>query len=200
MHICKFCGRQGKTYKSNWIHQSRCIENPERFVQIPWNKSLTGDTRCKHSEETKKKLSISATGKASTEEKEKLRIEKIKEKSKNNGGLRPGSGRGKSGWYKGFYCRSSWELAYVIYNTEHNIEIKPCTEIRYYTWENKKRRYYPDFIVCGKIVEIKGYITEQWKQKHIENPDVQLLTHKDIKHMIDYVKEKYGNEYTEMYE
>lgn len=38
-------------------------------------------------------------------------------------GPKRGGGRGKSGWYKGFWCDSSWELAFLIYHLEHEIPI-----------------------------------------------------------------------------
>lgn len=43
--------------------------------------------------------------------------------SKSMGGYRKGSGVGKSGWYNGIYCDSSWELAYVIYHIDNNLPI-----------------------------------------------------------------------------
>ena len=42
-------------------------------------------------------------------------------KNKKSGGYRRNGGKGIRGWYKGYWCDSSWELAYVIYNLEHNI-------------------------------------------------------------------------------
>jgi len=42
-------------------------------------------------------------------------------RNSGKGGKRIGSGRGKSGWYKGYWCDSSWELAYVIYNIDHDV-------------------------------------------------------------------------------
>ena len=36
-----------------------------------------------------------------------------------SGGLRHGSGRGKKGWYKGYWCDSTWELAWVIYQLDN---------------------------------------------------------------------------------
>ena len=38
------------------------------------------------------------------------------------GGKRHGSGRGKKGWYKGYYCDSTWELAWVIYQLDHGVK------------------------------------------------------------------------------
>jgi len=69
-----------------------------------------------------------------------------------------GAGRGKSGWYKGYYCDSSWELAYVIYNLEHNIcnFIKNTSDKFEYEYKNEKHFYIPDFkFDDGHYVEIK---------------------------------------------
>lgn len=32
---------------------------------------------------------------------------------RKQGGYKPGSGRGKKGWYKGFFCDSSWDMAVI---------------------------------------------------------------------------------------
>lgn len=70
------------------------------------------------------------------------------------------NGYGKSGKYKGIHCDSMWELAYLIYCLDHNINIKRNTEWFSYIDNNKKRAYNPDFIVNGELIEIKGIHTE----------------------------------------
>lgn len=45
------------------------------------------------------------------------------------GGYVINSCRGKHGWYKGIYCDSTYELAYVIYCLDHNIPIRRCEEV-----------------------------------------------------------------------
>lgn len=212
MHICKFCTREFKNAGGLSAHEPYCELNPNRVQKknspnahrtkgsIPWNKGLVGDDRCKHSEETKEKLKGSA-GIAKTPEKEIERRKKISEKAKaNNGGYRMGSGRGKKGWYKGFFCDSSWELAYVIFCLEHNIHIRRNTEKRQYEWNGKTRNYIPDFVVDGGLVEIKGYVTEEWLAKLDANPDVTVLYGSDLKEVFDYVNEKYGKDFVNMYE
>lgn len=185
MFICKFCSKDHKRLSDLSLHEKHCKLNPSRVQRTKGGSFKPG----------------LATGKASTPEKEKLRISRIQEKAKrNNGGLREGSGRGKSGWYKGFYCRSSWELAFVIYHLDHNSNIQPCKEVRTYTFEGKIRKYYPDFLLNGSVIEIKGYLTEQWKQKHSENPDIVLKTFKDLEVELSYVKSKYGESYLDLYE
>lgn len=57
------------------------------------------------------------------------------------------SGYGKHGWYKEYWCDSSWELAYVIYNLDHNIKFKRNYQGFTYIFNNKLHKFYPDFIL-----------------------------------------------------
>lgn len=142
-------------------------------------------------------------GQANTVELEQERRKKISKAMKNNplaGGLRKGSGIGKKGWYKGIFCDSSWELAFVIYHIDHNIPIKRCEEKRPYKYNGKIHYYNPDFIVDNKIIEIKGFNTKQWQAKMLNNEDIIVLYEENIKPYIEYVKNKYGENYIEMYE
>lgn len=139
--------------------------------------------------------------KHSKEYKEKL--SKSLKNNKNVGGYRKGSGIGKCGWYKGYYCDSSWELAFVIYNIEHGIKFERNKNKFEYEYEGKKFKYLPDFIMDGKYIEIKGYSNEQWiaKLKQFpKNETLIVLYEKDMKKYIDYVKNKYGNNYIELYD
>lgn len=143
-------------------------------------------------------------GKASTEEAETQRRNKISSTMKQNplaGGKRHGSGRGKKGWYKGIFCDSSWELAYVIYCIDHKIPIKRCEEKRIYEWDGNKHIYIPDFVINNDtIIEIKGYNTKQWQIKQQQNLDVVVLYKKEMKPYLDYVINKYGTNYIDLYE
>ena len=76
------------------------------------------------------------------------------------GGYRKGASRGKHGYYKGFYCDSTYELAYLIYCLDHNIKIERCKETFQYFYNNKIHTYHPDFLVDGIIVEIKNFYSE----------------------------------------
>ena len=142
---------------------------------------MTGLEGTPHTEETKKRLSEVA-------------------KERKLGGYVRGSGRGKKGWYKGFFCDSSWELAYVVYCLDHNIDIKRNAEKRKYIWQGVVKNYIPDFIVDGTLTEVKGYKTEQWLAKMAANPDVQVLYEQDLVPVIEYVKNKYGKDFINLYE
>lgn len=116
------------------------------------------------------------------------------------GGYRKGSGRGKSGWYKGIYCDSSWELAFVIYYIDHELNIIRCKDKRSYEYRGKKCVYIPDFITDDGVIEIKGYKTKQWEAKEKFNPDIKVLYEQDMKFYLNYVIKKYGNDYIKLYD
>ena len=56
-----------------------------------------------------------------------------------SGGIKQGSVKNyKSGWYKGYWCDSSYELAFLIYCLDHEIKIERNREGFEYVFENKK--------------------------------------------------------------
>lgn len=120
--------------------------------------------------------------------------------SEHTGGYRKGSGHGKSGWYKGIHCDSTWELAFLIYHLDNNLKIERCKEQRKYIYNGIEHTYFPDFVTDKGIIEIKGYSTPQWEAKQEQNKDVITLYKKDIQPYIDYVKEKYGNDLEILYD
>lgn len=118
----------------------------------------------------------------------------------NNGGFKEGSVKNyKSGWYKGIHCDSSWELAFLIWCFDHNINVKRCNDVREYIFDNVRHKYYPDFITDDGIIEIKGIknIESELKQKY--NPDIIFLYKDDMKKYLDYVISKYGD-YIKLYD
>jgi hypothetical protein len=117
-----------------------------------------------------------------------------------SGGFRLRGGRGKQGWYKGVWCASSWELAFLVYHLDNNIPIVRCDEIRTYQWEGNSRRYFPDFVVNGEVVEIKGYLSPQWHAKLSANPDIRCIGRVEIEAYLKYAKETYGRDFIGLYE
>lgn len=172
-----------------------------------WNKGLTKDTNesIKKSipklKDTIKQKRLAnenfGLGIARTAEAEINRRKKISVTMKNNpnaGGMRINSGRSKKGWYKGFYCRSTYELVYVIYNIDHNIDFSTCKRFYLYEWNNEVHRYYPDFeLADGTIIEIKGYSNKQTEAKinSVKDRPIKVLYWKDLQYAFDYVKSTY---------
>ena len=127
-----------------------------------------------------------------------IKLSEIAKKS-NFGGYYPNSIKNHHhGNYKGIHCDSSWELAYLVYCLEHNIDIKRCTEVRYYTLNKKKCKYFPDFVVNNQIIEIKGYFDKVAKIKSEQNPDIKVLLYDDLKESLEYTINKYGNKFWEV--
>lgn len=122
-------------------------------------------------------------------------------KNKGLGGFRINSGTSKKGWYKGYFCGSSWELAWVIYNLEHNIQFKRNTDGFEYTYDGTIKIYYPDFKIDDVYIEIKGYHSKQFDAKQLQFPHKLKVLHKsELKNIFKYVEDKYGKNFTYLYE
>lgn len=113
------------------------------------------------------------------------------------GGYVPFSCRGKHGYYKGIYCDSTYELAYLIYCLDHNIDIKRCEETFEYEYNEKKHKYHPDFVVNGEIIEIKNYYREinDIKLKSVNKP-IKILYYDDLIDIFEYIANKYNKRFT----
>ena len=109
------------------------------------------------------------------------------------GGYRKGAARGKSGYYKGIWCDSTYELVYLIYNLDNGIDIRRNTLKFPYRHNGKNHEYIPDFRVNGELVEIKNFWTEVVQVKLECVPEkISILYYEDLEEMMQYVDEKYG--------
>lgn len=219
--FCPHCGKKCKNLNSYNQHRIRCKDNPNRikindlnsgdnFKNRGWSKGLTKDTdeRVRNiSNGLKTSEKREHSGKANTPEKEELRKLHISETMKFNpkaGGLRQGSGRGKKGWYKGYFCDSTYELVYIIYNIDHNIKFDRCNLTYEYEYNNKVHIYHPDFILeDDSLIEVKGYHTDlvDIKVNSVKDRPIKVLYEKDLKYAFDYVKEHYKyNKLVDLYE
>lgn len=111
----------------------------------------------------------------------------LKTKGKPNpyakGGLREGSGRSKSGWYKGYYCNSTYELIFLAYHLEKGSNICRSTDVLPYWYKDKICRYHPDFKIDKNTYEIKGYLNEKAKAKHEQYPNIVLVKKEEIQRL-----------------
>jgi hypothetical protein len=115
-------------------------------------------------------------------------------KQKNMGGYREGSGRSKSGYYKGIFCGSTYELAWVVYRIDNQLPVE-----RFHGYLKDpvhKLKYYPDFFVDGTIVEIKGYHTEDVDKKTqlaiSLGFDIKVLYKKDLVTEFEWIQKNYN--------
>lgn len=118
------------------------------------------------------------------------------------GGYREKAGAPCSGWYKGIYCNSSWELAWVIYQLEHEVGFKRCEERFSYQFNGKTHHYHPDFVLedCHYI-EIKGRPSAKWEAKISQFPHpIKVLYFRDLKPIFQYVVSRYGSDYIRLYD
>lgn len=113
----------------------------------------------------------------------------------SKGGYRQGSGRSKSGYYKGIYCGSTYELCWVIYSIDTNVKFK--------RFEKKLTdgitTYFPDFILDDNkiIIELKGYeLGDSVKNKTLLAEKlgykVIILRKEDLADVFEYVYQKFG--------
>ena len=197
---CSICGmyfpKKGIATHIWRIHGAGNNHNPSPKGRTAYNKGLTKQNHPgikKAGDTLRKRIAAGIIipymrGKKHTEE-TKAKI------AKNGGGYRKGSGRGKQGWYKGYWCDSTWELAWVIYNLDHGIKFERNKEGFEYQYKNKVYKFFPDFIMeDGTYVEIKGYLDDKNKNK-IDQFKKQLkliLGKNEIKKFIQYVEKKYG--------
>ena len=129
----------------------------------------------------------------------KLSVAAVKNKF---GGLNPETTHKsyKRGYYKGIWCDSSWELAYLLYCFDNNISVERNNKYFEYEFEGKIYKFYPDFIVDGKLVEIKGFYTPKNKVKLEKFPNVLFIDRKLIQPYLKYAIEHYGKNFTNLYE
>ena len=146
----------------------------------------------------KRKLISQKNSNPSQETREKMSLSAIKRITENGF-----SCKGKAGWYNGYHCMSSWELAYVIYNIEHSIPFKQNKEWFTYEYQGQTHRYLPDFIEGDTYIEIKGFYDDKTQIKINQFPNnlkLKVLEKNDMTPYIDYVISKYGKDFTKLYE
>lgn len=170
--------------------------------RVVWNKGLTKsiDIRVLKNTESVKEFYKTHSSNWKGKKHSKKTIDLLRKKA---GGYRKGSGRGKHGWYKGYWCDSSWELAYVIYNIDHNIKFERNTKKFKYIHSDTEHSYTPDFYIKSGdyYIEIKGYINDKWTSKIKQfKSKLKIIGEIEIKPILKYIVSKYGSDFTKLYE
>ena len=114
------------------------------------------------------------------------------------GGFREGSGRSKSGYYKGLYCGSTYELVWIIYRLDNNLPVKRFDGFIIY---DTNKKYFPDFIIDNTIIEIKGFYTESVSKKALAAKEagynINILYKSDLEKEFQWVKNNYKYKFIE---
>lgn len=190
--------RNSKACKSSWQKGRK----PKVLTKPIWNKGLTKDNSesVKRAADTFKSRCKEGLIKNGFEGKH--HTSEALAKIAAAGGIRKGSGRGKKGWYKGYWCDSSWELAWIIYHLDKNIKFERNKTGFEYEFNGTKFRYYPDFIMeDGTFIEVKGYIDQKCQAKLNQfHSSLTILDKRGIKPYLDYAVQTYGKDYIRLYE
>lgn len=110
----------------------------------------------------------------------------------------------KYGTYKGYECDSSWELAFIMYCLDHNVNVTRNRNKSFvYTYKGKEHRFFPDFIIDNVFYEIKNYPSELTDAKFnaaSKEVSIRILYWNDIKKYVRYCEDTYGKEYFKLYD
>ena len=174
-HTCKFCGEERKSKRSVDAHQALCKSNPDRKDPakwatgnrkgVPsWNSGLSGDPRCKHTEESRQNMSEKMKERTPEWHKENgKRISESVKKKVEEGTWHTSLARNMHIEYKDADLHGTWELKYAQYLDSNGISWIRNKDSFSYVFEEKDRKYTPDFYLpeTDEYVEIKGFKTEK---------------------------------------
>lgn len=189
---------------------------PKAKGRIAWNKGLTKNTNSSLMAISHKMLGRESplkgkpgtkrgTGKAKTSEGEVVRRQKIAASLRGRPGFqRKHRGKGIRGVYRGIWCDSSWELAWILYHI-HFTDLKFVrNEERFeYYFDGFKRFWVPDFkyVLTGEYIEIKGYMDKKDRAKidHFKEP-ILVFEKEQMLPILSAVKLKFGENFTDLYD
>ncbi len=216
LHTCPKCNKEFNSW-SSWGLKKFCSRScansrgprTEDF-KLKVSKQLTGRkrevpnaTKGRHYVERLTKKCLCCGTEFFTTIKEDRKYCSNKCRKQQSGGYREGSGRAKTGYYKGIYCGSTYELCWVIYNIDHNVSFTRFDSCL----EKNGLKYYPDFLLAdGKtIIEIKGYEKQDAVDKKTALAEsfgytVIVLRKEQLEKEFSYVAEKYSSDYKTLYD
>lgn len=121
---------------------------------------------------------------------------------KSRGGDRLNSGWSKTGYYKGVYCGSTYELCWVIHAMDHGVQFKRFEGVL----KKDGVTYIPDFLLDDgiTIIELKGYdvrenVNKKTKLAESLGYKVNVLREQELQPIFDYVKKHYGVSWQKSY-
>lgn len=184
---CIFCGKLCKNKNSLAQHEVRCSKNPERknfdslITYIAKESAEERNFRCQKSLNT-------------------LRSKIASGEVRYDNSIRS---KYKFGTYRGYHCDSSWELAFVIFNLDHNIVFYRNTESFPYEYNGTLHHYYPDFIVDNVYYEIKSFKNDKVYNKCRDFPkekQLVIIDQEKIQPYLDYCESTYGKDFFTLYD
>lgn len=194
---CRFCGKKCENKRSFSNHERCCPANPNRKISI----GNTGKKGCNHytkakelglpkpemPQESRDKISKNNKSRSPEFNKENgIKISKTINEKIANGEWHTSLARHLHCNYNGVDLHCSWELAYAKYLDANNISWIRCKNSFPYSFEDKIRKYTPDFylIESDEYIEIKGYKTPKDDAKWDQFPNhlkLKILMEKDLK-------------------
>lgn len=198
--FCSFCGKQCKNENSLRNHERMCPQNPdpsyrEKFNtkglsgHIAWNKGLT--------KETDSRVLAYSTTLSDNWNSGMYGLRHTLTKHSRKAGF-------KYGWYKDYYCDSSWELAFIIYCLDNDIHVIRNSEYFVFTTKDGKHsKFYPDFIIDDVYYEIKGGYDTNTNEKISQFPKdkhLVLIDSNKITKYLNYAESKYGKQFYTVYD
>ena len=105
-------------------------------------------------------------------------------------------GEAHRGRYRGIWCDSSWELAFVLWCIDHGKEIVRNTRDFPYVYRRRRRMYRPDFVVDGEYVEVKGVMDGRSRRKITSFPyPLKVLGAAGMEPILKYARDTYGEDF-----
>lgn len=194
---CRFCGKECKNKNSFSTHERQCPDNPNRkYINgMIGKKGSNNYTKAKQlglpkpeiSQETRIKLSNAILARTPEFNAEMGRlVSKTVNEKVANGEWHTSLAKHMHYDYNGIDLHGSWELAYAKYLDSNNIKWIRCKSSFPYSFEDKIRKYTPDFylIESNEYIEIKGYKTSKDDAKWDQFPThlkLKILMEKDLK-------------------
>jgi len=110
----------------------------------------------------------------------------------------------KQGRYKGIWCNSSWELAFILYCEDNNINFERNIKRFPYVFNNEKHNYIPDFLINDRLyIEIKGrvYNVEKDRAKYEYFPKHLKIYHRKefMNTILKEIQNNYGKDFIKLY-
>lgn len=204
IYICEYCDKEKiGIYGSGRFCSEKCAKGfsakRKRNERKKIKEKIINYCKCGNKIKSKSKLCRQCLYKS-----EEYRLKISNSNKGKTGGFRKNSGNGKQGWYKGYWCQSSYELAWVIYNLDHNIKFERNKNFFNYNYNGVEHKFYPDFKTnIDEFTEIKGFASNRWKNKveqFPKNKKLIILYKNELKEIFKYVELTYGKNYIELYE